>query len=838
MFITVLAMKGIVPFGDKTFLMFDLKRQYVDYYAYYKTIIGGENNIFYSFSSTLGAGIIGFIAYYMTSPFLIFTLFFDQTSLPLAITLIIGAKLILAALFMELYLERHVTEGGSIGTVICSVSWAFSGFLFAHSMNMMWMDVVILVPVLIHFLENHIGGGRRYPYILILSLMLILNYYMSYQVLIFIALWTLMKVVVTRPVNPWQKIFQVVGSTIISILISAILLVPTAIGLLGSPKDITASGFVANGSNLNLIDLFSKLPTLAYDEQEAFFGFPQLFVGVLLVFLILMFFMSGVIPMREKKGMFVLLAIFAVSFCIDFVNVLWHAGMEPSGHPYRQAYLCVFVMIVMACRAIDNMREDLSFARIAISVVIMLVALHFIKFGMYDHISDRTMKVNYILVGAYTLALVLCLLVKKEQNRLYEALMVILLVANMADLTVNAVFTYNKQSMMGTGAGEYALLVGKNLAAVREIKERDDSFYRMETLNPREQNDSLQYSYNGITHYSSAGLIYARYFLQRLGFNDNELYACYGHDNTATADSLLGVKYIMSDGMYPVHGIYENISGGDVKVYQNPYALSVAVATDGFDLSGISDPGKNKPDVRMLHVPAVDAFALQEDVYSRLLGREVDIFDECDVRTDGLYEKEGKYVYDYEVTAGSDGEMYAYFDGLIRAGENLSVFARGEFLTTYGNASCVNILNLGYMKAGETITVSLQGENEDDDFGRAVFVTENTDALKAAYEEVSSRNCEVTKLSSSHITIDAADHDGVFATIPYQSGWTVRVDGKKTTPIVIYDSLIYIPISESASSHHIDMSYIPAGMREGLILTLIGILLWLRIFISEKNDRQ
>lgn len=838
MFITVLAMKGITPFGDKTFLMFDLKRQYVDYYSYYKTIISGENNIFYSFSSTLGAGIIGFIAYYMTSPFLIFTLLFDQASLPLAITLIIGAKLVLAAFFMELYLEKHVTEGGSISTVICSVSWAFSGYLFAHSMNMMWIDVVILVPVLMNFLENMISGGRRAPYILTLALMLIFNYYITYQVLIFIALWTIMKVWVTSPMNPWNRIFEVVGSTIISILFSSALLVPTGIGLLGSPKDITTNGFVANGMNLNPIDILSKLPTLAYDEQEAFFGFPQLFVGVLPVFMILMFFMSGSISMREKKGIFFILAIFAVSFCVDRINVLWHAGMEPAGHPYRQTYLCVFVMVTCACRALDKMREDLSFARIAVCLVIILVTLHFIKCGMYDHISDRTMKVNYILVLAYTAALVLCLFVKKEQNRIYEVLCVMLLVANMSDLALNAVFTYNKQSMIGTNASEYAQLINKNLDAVNSIKEADDSFYRMETLSPRQQNDSLQFAYNGITHYSSAGLTYVRRFLQRLGFNDNELYTHYGHDNTATADSLLGVKYVMTDGQYPVRDTYELIKDGEVKVYQNPYALSVAVATDGFDLNGISDDSKKRPSVSLPHVPKVDAFALQEDVYSRLLGREVDIFDECEVTVDGLNERDGKYVYDYEVTAASDGVMYAYFDGLIRAGENLMVTVEGEFLTTYGNASCVSILNLGYMKAGETLHVSLQGENEDDNFGRAVFVTENTDALREAYQEVSAGDCTVTKISSSHITIDSGDHSGIFVSIPYQSGWNVRVDGKKTSPVVIYDSLIYIPVSESAPSHHIDMSYVPAGLREGIILSIIGIALWLKIFMAEKNNRQ
>jgi uncharacterized membrane protein YfhO len=835
MFITVLVFEGIVPFGDKTFLMFDLKRQYVDYYSYYKTILSGENNIFYSFSTTLGSGIIGFIAYYLTSPLLLVTVLFPQSSMPLAVTIIIGLKLMLAAFFMDLFLLEHVSSKNPIGVLICSVSWAFSGFLFAHSMNMMWTDVVIMVPVLIHFLEKHLGEDRRVPYILTLAFMLILNYYITYQVLIFIGLWTIMRIYVMEYDRPVTRALRVIGSTILSGLISSVLLIPTAIELINSPKDIAAKGFVLNGYNLTLIDILSKLPTLAYDEQEPFFGYPQLFIGVLLIFLILMFFMSSGIKRREKIGMFVMLAIFAVSFCRDFVNVLWHAGMEPQGHPYRQAYLCVFVMIFCGCRAFEYLKDEISLVRVLASCGIICVGLYFIRNGMYDHISDRTMMANYALVAFYTVCLALCVVVRKEQARFFEGLLVIILLANMADLGVTAIFTYNQQSMLSTPASEYTQQVGDNLKVMNGIKEMDDSFYRMETLHPRQQNDSSQYAYNGITHYSSAGLTYVRNFLQRLGFNDDELHTNYGHDNTAVSDSILGIKYVVSDGTYNVHPQYNRIIEGEVGAYENPYALSVAVGTDGFDLADISDPVTNYPDVSLPHVPRMDPFSLQEDIYSRLLGKEVSLFTDCVFEQSDLYESEGKYIYDYEATATADGEMYVYFDGLIGARESLSVFVDGEFLTTYGNASCVKILNLGEKKAGDKVLVSVQAEDTDSDFGRAVFVTEDTAALKAAYEEVSRGDCVVKKLSSSHITIDTGDYEGVFVTVPYQKGWRVRVDGKEITPVAIYDSLTYIPIDNKGSEHHIDMSFTTVGIRFGFVLTLIGLAFMLRRAFTEKN---
>jgi uncharacterized membrane protein YfhO len=62
---------NITPFGDKTWLIYDMKRQYADFYSYYKTILSGENNIIYSPAIALGSAAVGFFTYYISSPFLV-----------------------------------------------------------------------------------------------------------------------------------------------------------------------------------------------------------------------------------------------------------------------------------------------------------------------------------------------------------------------------------------------------------------------------------------------------------------------------------------------------------------------------------------------------------------------------------------------------------------------------------------------------------------------------------------------------------------------------------------------------------------------------------------------
>ncbi|MCR4902820.1 MAG: YfhO family protein [Butyrivibrio sp.] len=838
-YIVILIAGKIAPFGDNTFLMFDMKRQYIDYYAYFRTIISGENNIFYSFSTTLGSGTLGFFAYYLTSPFLIILSFFKASSLPIGITTVIGIKLVVAAIIMDLFLQRFVTRvtstlafGISNFTVLIgALSWAFCGYLFGHSMNMMWIDVVMLLPLHIWCLERFIVKDKKISYILVLLAMLLLNYYISYQVILFSVFWTVIRVVTLKCQKPFTTILKVAGATIVSVLMSGTILFPTFLELMNSPKDITKLGLELKGTNLSIIDVFSKIPTLSYDYYEPRFGYPQLYCGVLLTIFTLLYFLNKKISLREKISMAIMMVIMIASISFDILNLIWHAGMEPSGHPYRQAFLLVFLMIICGSRAFLDIKE-FKVTHICVTWVLAAVFLLLFKMGDYEHFTGLTLVINMFLISLYAVTVILYILGEKREFRTVKFLIPVLFLVNIMDISTNAAYTYHFQSYKAAGESYYYQKHADTQAAVNYVKEYDDSFYRMEDLNPRQQNDGLQFNYNGITHYSSAGMIYVRYFLQRLGFNDDTLYVHYGRDNTETADSILGLKYILGDDTVSVHGDYNEIFDGNKDAYENPYALSVAIGTNDFDLSNISSEA---PDSRMNHVPDMDPFSLQEDIYGRLLGKEVSFFDSANIESSGMYEKEGKYCIDYLVTATEDGELYMYFDGLINAAANLSVYVNDEFLTTYGNAACTKILNHGYMKKGDSFKVTMVSEDKREDLGEGIFVTENTGELEKAYKEIQNKQCKVTKKSSSHLIINTGDYDGVFLSVPYERGWNIKVDGKEVKQVAIYDSLIYVPISNEGESHQIEMIFTPDGIYVGIAMTVIGFILLIGLFIMEKG---
>lgn len=858
LYILLMIISGITPFGDNSFLMFDMKRQYIDFYSFYKSVLTGSDSFLYSFSTTLGSGMIGFSTYYLSSPTLLILALFPRDYLPIGVSLVIGVKLILASFFMDCFLQYYICHDDlnldnkdnylsirSLAINLGAITWSFCGFMISQSMNSMWIDVILLLPLLVICIDKVLIENRLIPYILCLALMLWDNYYISYQIMLFTVIWTLFRMWVLGVGKCFKKIGQMIISTILSICLCATTLIPTALELANSPKDITQLGLSLTGKNLPLREILSKLPTLSYDTIEARFGDPQIFCGVLFVIFTLVYLFNIRENIREKISILLMIIIMMMSLSYDFLNLIWHAGMEPSGHPYRQAYLLVFLMVICATKGLCSIA--LTDKRIAIAIpcaLVIALAIFIYAMGVpYDHISTYTIYITYALLGCYTLLLCGFFVLRKLNITRFSGLIVcIIVLAQLSDITSNAVYTYHLESKLNQTRSEYTQIVSHSRKTVNSLKEIDGDFYRMENLTPRQQNDALQYGYNGVTHYSSAGMTYVRYFLQRLGFNDDGLYTHYGHDNTATMDSLLGIRYVISDGSVSPHPIYDVVIEDTVSAYKNPYSLPIAIGVNNFDTSGISMlPGDLNSDNFASSLPCDDPFSLQEDLYKRISGLDNNLF--VDAITEEYYdssiEKPNKT---YNLTAAADGEMYMYINGLLGLSQGMTVFANDELVSTYGNASCIKILNLGYLNKGDTLTIRIESEEEDIIWGETLFKTELINNLSDMYESTCAGSNVSVTMRPAHLDISASDCNGIFLTIPCEEDWHIKVDGQKVQPLAVYGSLTYIPLSSDISAHNISMSFIPVGLYAGIIVSLISLIIIFfigyREYLYEKKSSK
>ena len=73
----------------------------------------------------------------------------------------------------------------------------------------------------------------------------------------------------------------------------------------------------------------------------------------------------------------------------------------------------------------------------------------------------------------------------------------------------------------------------------------------------------------------------------------------------------------------------------------------------------------------------------------------------------------------------------------------------------------------------------------------------------------------------------------LYTSIPFEKGMAIYVDGKKVEPIKIFDTLIGIELQKG--NHVIEYKYTPRGLREGIIISIIGIGLFTISEIKRKK---
>ena len=83
-----------------------------------------------------------------------------------------------------------------IPALVCSTAYALSGFVAAYSWDIMWMDCILLFPLIMVGLEKLVREQKPGLYFVTLALSVFANYYISimicmFMVIYFFALWIL-----------------------------------------------------------------------------------------------------------------------------------------------------------------------------------------------------------------------------------------------------------------------------------------------------------------------------------------------------------------------------------------------------------------------------------------------------------------------------------------------------------------------------------------------------------------------------------------------------------------------------------------------------------------------
>ena len=334
---------------------------------------------------------------------------------------------------------------------------------------------------------------------------------------------------------------------------------------------------------------------------------------------------------------------------------------------------------------------------------------------------------------------------------------------------------------------------------LQEIGEEEGLFYRVGATAERSKNEPIGFGYAGITHYSSAYNQSVNRFQSHLGFAQAYFWNSY-FGSTPVMDAILSVRYIMSDREMPPG--YEIIGAGPrLTLYRNDAALAPAFRASESELAAFSQ--------------ALDSgtapFVLQNNLLRALAGTEEDCFVSVAVQT---MPDAGAAVFELV----SDGRpLYALFDGSSPAW----LYVNGEpRMTLFTNeTNCIQYI--GAFAAGETVTLRVE---------TPVVVTVavcafDTDVWDTALAALAERQLLGVSVGSHSLagTLPAGAGDLLVTTIPFEPGWSARIDGVPVKTQAFADTFLAVPLTEEAQE--LQFVYTAQGLPVGIAISLLSLAL-------------
>lgn len=819
---------GIYPFGSKSILIYDLKGQYSCYFEYYRQIFTNHDSLLYSFSKPLGGNMLELFAYYLASPLNLIILFFSKSNIPEAILILTLLKIGLCGITFLIYLKGNYKKL-SYDMIIFSTCYALMTYNIVYQQNIMWLDGIILLPLILLGIDKIINSNNTTIYIIALFLAIICNFYIAYIICIFSLLYFIYKSLlwfhnsdIPNKIKYFsKKIFIWICSSLIAAGLSAFLIMPTIYALKSGKASFKPSTlqFV---QDYDFYKVFSKMFIGAFNWDEIPAGLPSIFCGTLIVILVILFFFNKKIRFSEKVYTFIFILIILVSFNINALNLIWHAFNPPNSFVYRNAFIYGFLLISIAYKSYINL-DSFEVKKVPIAAVMfLLISIIFIKVK-FTYLSSTKVYATVFYALLYCIGLYIIFIMKFKYIK--KVFIVICSIIVFSELGLNSVLILKKYNYFDRGA--YASYFSKNSSEVDNISEKDKSFYRMENTNyDFSLNDAMTFNYKGLSHYSSTQDVSTLYFMKQIGFQSNCIWAYDNNSSTILTDSILGVKYIMAEDLNNKY--YNKLTKyGYVPLYENPYFLSIGFLSDN-QLQDVSINNNNPFDLQNSILKSMVSIH-QTDYLYKIKIKKINLNNviENEVNNSLEYEKKDpnkdSYV-EYILNCDNEYPIYAFLQSNKCGIASISV--NNKNLGNYFDTNNYNALSLGSFKKGTDISFKVKLIDNKISISNSMFYYLNMDNFRNAYNELSKNEFNIASFKNDQIigTVDAKeDKTLLYTSIPFDEGWKIKINGKQTEKIKVLNSLIGVKVPKGKSK--IEMSYTPPKLIEGIIISIISLIL-------------
>ncbi|MDO4294385.1 MAG: YfhO family protein [Eubacteriales bacterium] len=813
-FVSMLAIfigNGIFPFGDGSFMHSDMYHQYVPFLEEFLRKVKDGEPLFYSWRIGVGANYLALYGYYSASPFNWLVLLIPQQYLIEFMSYMVVFKIGLCGFTFSWFLTKKFRVQ-DLTVLFFSTFYAMSGFVAAYNWNVMWMDTLVLAPLIVLGLERLVHEKKSALYCVTLGLCILSNYYMSIMVCIFLCLYFLVLLPDLYRTDGIRAFFKRLGGAagrfaLYSLLaggLAAVLLLPEVFAL--HATEFSEFNFPSKANwYFSFFDVIAR-HAAGVQKETGLDHWPNIFCSSAVFFLVPLYVCNRKIALREKIGRLLLCAFLIVSFSVNTLNFIWHGFNYPDSLPARQSFLYILLVLTMCFEAVHRLegfsaRELLACVSCGLAYLLLAEKL----------VEDDAFSTGIFVLTAALLALYALLLYARKRGgkRLARPVAIATLALVAFESTFNMAYT----SVSTTSRSKYLESIPAYQALVESVRETDDGFYRFEKFSRVTKNDGALAGYPTASLFSSTANAGVENWYDRMGMSESKVFYCFDGQTPLTS-ALLNVRYMFSRTADEDPNLYTLIGEQDgVYLYQNNYTLPAGfLLEDSWNLSSLE-----------LESSADQPLELQNRMVASLGVR------------DPLFEE--VYVSEYEDTAEFDvleaGHYYAYCDN---SKVDSVTISSNTVNKTYKKVKNDYILDLGRHETGDHVTLT----DEDGNALRVTVAKLDETVLAQALELLGQQPFTVDSFDSTHLSgqITVTKAGRLILSVANEPGWTVKVDGQVVEHEAYDDMFLSVCLTEG--SHTVELSFFPDGLAPGIAVSLLslavffGLQLWLRHKTKNK----
>lgn len=776
--------RRIFPFGEESFLRTDMYHQYAPFFSEFRHKLMHGGSLLYSWDVGMGVNFAALYAYYLASPFNWLLVLCPKQFIIEFMTYLIVLKIGLSGLSMTYYLQKHYRRP-CFGAAFFGIFYALSGYMAAYSWNIMWLDCIILFPLIMLGLERLVREKRWKLYCISLGLSILSNYYISIMICIFMVIYfaALFFLEEKKSFREWLvRMGQFSFASLAAGGLAGVILVPEVMAL-----QSTASGSSTFpktfSSYFSIIDMLAR--HIGNVEVEIGLDhWPNIYCGVAVLLLFLLYLACRKIPMREKAVYCSLLLFFYLSFSVNVLNFLWHGYHFPNSLPCRQSFIYILLLLTL-CYHVYLYLDEIPWKHVALAfwgaAGFVILAEKVVTEDGFHFIVFYAAIVFLAMYGG------LIYLLQKGKNRN------ILLLLTLGLVSMESAINMTATSVTTTSRTNY-IRDNEDVRILVEEYIPKNTFYRVEKMTRKTKNDGAWMNFPSVSLFSSVANADLSKFFRQLGCESStNAYSITG--STPLVNALFSVRYGLYSELADNSPLLTYVAeSGDTYLYENACTLPV-----GFLLP---------PGLEENFFPDTGMPAEVQNSFSSLAG--------CgQVLTDAWGEVNSQV---FRFVPERDGDYYVYV--INKNVKKVTVNCSGES-RSFDHVDRGYFLELGWCRAGEEITVTSE-ENEVMD-ARAYRFEE--DVLRELVAQLDENGLTVTSWKDTKLQgrLETLVSGTFFTSIPFDEGWKILVDGREIKGRKVFEAFLGFELPEG--SHEITLTYMPPGLMKGFWLTAGSVLL-------------